>query len=176
MVIAHEGFRDEEYTVPKALFEIDGFQVVTASSQLTPARSKFGESASVDLLLRNIHPAAYEAIVFVGGPGTHEYFDDPTAHQLAKDFLAENKWVAAICIAPVILCRAGILTGKNATVFPSGADELKMAGVHVTGLSVTIDGHMVTGSGPEAAEAFAKTILECLKSQNRKIIDAVCRE
>jgi len=165
MVIAHHGFRDEEYWVPKHIFETSGIAVTTASSELSPATSKSGETTPVDILLSDIRGSAYQAIIFIGGPGASEYFDNPDAHRLARELmpLSPAPLLCAICIAPVILCRAGVLTGKQATVFPSGAAELQASGVNYTGNPVETDGNIITGSGPEAADAFSKKIVKRLR-------------
>jgi protease I len=73
-----------------------------------------------------------------------------------------NKVVAAICLSPVVLARAGILKGKDATVFPSNdaVEELKNAGVKYVDKPVVISGKIITARDPKAAEEFAKTIAE----------------
>jgi len=70
--------------------------------------------------------------------------------------------VGAICIAPGILARAGILKGRKATVFPSEIEALKRNGAFYTALPVVIDGRIVTASGPEAAEEFGKALVKTL--------------
>jgi len=70
--------------------------------------------------------------------------------------------VGAICIAPGILARAGILKDKKATVFPSEIETLKREGAHYSALPVVIDGKIVTADGPEAAEGFGKALVKTL--------------
>ncbi|MFC1478142.1 DJ-1/PfpI family protein [Candidatus Margulisiibacteriota bacterium] len=163
MVIAHDGFRDEEYWVPKQIFENNNYTVTTVSSDISPAVSKFGKQANPDMLLSEVLANDFDALVFIGGPGASEYFDNPTAHQLASAFVAPDKLLAAICIAPVILSRAGLLAGKTVTLFPSGNQELIANGANVTGNPVETDSNIITASGPEAAEAFAREIIRLLQ-------------
>ena len=85
MIIAPEGFQDQEYVDPKAVFEQAGHTVVTAST-VTAATGKFGSTATVDVLLKDIAPGDYEAGVFVGGSGTLIYFEDAMAHGIAQAF------------------------------------------------------------------------------------------
>ncbi|MCK5241188.1 DJ-1/PfpI family protein [bacterium] len=160
IIIAHNGFRDEEYWAPKDIFEKSNIQVTTVSSHTTPATSKFGKTTPVDCLLEDIKASDFDAIVFVGGPGTHEYFKLEAAHTIANDFFQQKKLVTAICIAPVILAHAGLLQGKQATVFPSGKEVLEKAGATYTAALVQKDEQIITGSGPEAAEEFAQKIVE----------------
>ena len=64
--------------------------------------------------------------------------------------------IAAICAAPMILGRNGLLEGRRATCYPGF--EKYLAGAECTGEMVACDGHIVTGRGPAAAVAFAMAI------------------
>lgn len=157
-IVAEQEFRDEEYQVPKDVLSQAGIEVVTASTTTEEAVGKLGLKVRPDLLVAEIKPDDYGAIVFVGGGGAAQYFADSAVHALARSFAEAGKVVAAICIAPVILARAGLLKGKRATVFPDGIPELEKAGAVYTAQSVERDGRIITGNGPEAAEAFGREI------------------
>jgi len=101
-------------------------------------------------------------LVLVGGGGAKEYFEDKAVHDMAKKVDSEGKIVAAICIAPVILAKAGLLFGKNATVFPTGAPDLIHKGAYYTEDSVTVDGNIITANGPKSSREFGKKIAEKL--------------
>jgi protease I len=60
------------------------------------------------------------------------------------------------------LANAGLLNGKNATVWemPESLEVFQQQGVNYTGESVTIDGHFITANGPDAAADFAKAIID----------------
>lgn len=165
MVIAPRDFRDEEYARPREILESAGYAVTVASRSRETARGMLGMRVQSDLLLSEARAADYDAVVFVGGSGAQTYWDDPEAHRLAREAAEGGKVVAAICIAPVILARAGVLEGKQATVFdpPSLCAELTAHGATCTGASVQRDGRIVTASGPQAAEDFARSILAALE-------------
>ncbi len=163
LIIAEKVFRDEEYQVPKEVFEHAGMKVVTVSTTTDTAVGKLGMEVKPDKLITDIQAVDFDAVVFVGGGGAKQYFDDPTAHALALDTLQQNKILGAICIAPVILANAGVLRGKRATVFPDGEDNLKDGDAHYTGKPVEKDGSIITGNGPDAAEEFAVTIVQALQ-------------
>lgn len=161
-VIAFERFRDEEYLVPREAFEQAGIGVTTCASSLGTASGKLGAQVEVDVRLADAGPDEYDAVVFVGGPGSKDYWDDETAHALARAFDEAGKLVCAICSAPITLARAGLLEGRSAACFEGDRAELERAGATYMGAEVTLDGRFITGSGPAAAEAFAHTIIERL--------------
>lgn len=160
-VIAPEGYQDKEFNDSKIALESKGHEVMTASSELE-AYGKFGGVEKIDFLLEDVNPNEFDAILFVGGPGCHRYFDDPLAHELAQEFLRAGKLTTAICAAPSILANAGLLEGKKATCFPSQADNLKEKGTDYTGNPVETDGLIITADGPDSATAFGEKIAEVL--------------
>ena len=161
-VIAFERFRDEEYLVPREVFAQAGCTVTTCSTRLGAARGKLGAEVEVHVAFADVHAADYDAVVFVGGPGSKTLWDDPAAQQLARGFHDAGALVCAICSAPIILARAGLLDGRLATCFEGDRAELERGGASYTGGEVTLDGRFITGRGPAAADAFAHTIVERL--------------
>ena len=160
MIIAHNGFRDEELFKPKEVFEQNGFKVVIASSNTTVSTGKLGAEVVPDILIHDINVSEYDAIVFVGGPGSKEYFNDPIAHKIANDAFSTGKILAAICIAPNILANAELLKDKKATCWDS--DNLIAKGAIFTGASVERSGNIVTANGPHAAVEFANTVISAI--------------
>jgi protease I len=165
MIIASQNFRDEELLIPKKLFEKEGYSVVIAGTSLKPAKGMLGAVVTPQILIDQVKVDEYSAIVFVGGVGAKEYFNNSIAHKIAKEAVSKNKILAAICIAPRILAEAGVLKGKKATVWVSEEKILKEKGAYYTGKPVEVDGNIVTGSGPQAAEEFAKIIIKLLKAK-----------
>lgn len=163
MIIAQNQFRDEELFEPKKILEDGGVKVIIASSSTKPAAGKLGAIVNPDISLKQINVNEADAVIFVGGAGSSQYWDDPLAHKIAKDIVSQNKVIAAICIAPVTLAKAGLLSGKKATVWPSEAGQLESAGAVHTGKAVEQDGKIVTANGPLAAKEFGKTILKLLE-------------
>ena len=163
LVIAAKMFRDEEYQIPKEILEQAGVQVITVCSTLDEATGKLGLKVKPDRRLEELEVGQADALIFVGGGGSEQYFNDPAAHGLARDFAEQGKIIGAICIAPVILANAGLLKGKKATVFPDGRNDLENNGAIYTGNPVEIDGRLITGNGPGAAAEFGRGILKLLE-------------
>ena len=170
MIIAPENFRDEEFLVPKEYFEKKGHAVTVASTKKGECRGMLGARAFAECSLNEVKAEDYDAIVFVGGAGTPLVRKENSAIALAKDAFAKGKIVAAICWAPTILAKAGLLKGKKATVWAgpdseygmSTTDYLKKEGVLVQKQPVVLDGKIVTAEGPHAARRFAEEIEKLL--------------
>jgi protease I len=162
MIVAPEGFRDEECFEPKKAFEAKDVKVDIASKNAKEAKGKLGGKIKVNIDIADVEIAGYDAVVFVGGPGASEYFEDETALAIAKEADEQGKVVAAICIAPSILANAGILKGRKATVYLSEEENLKSKGANYTGEAVTVDGRIITANGPDAAADFAAEILNSI--------------
>jgi len=78
MVIAFARFRDEEYSIPKDVLTKAGYKVVTVSSQLGEATGKLGLKTKVDLTLDQVKVPDYDTVLFIGGPGSFDYYENTT--------------------------------------------------------------------------------------------------
>lgn len=163
MIIAQNNFRDEELLDTKAVLEKGGAKVKVAAPELRKALGKLGAEVVPDMTIKQIKLNDFDAVVFVGGSGSADYFDNEQVINLAKDFYETKKLVAAICIAPSILANAGILKGIRATAFPSEEHNLRLKGAEYSGNVVEVSGNIITGRGPEAAIEFGQRILQALK-------------
>ncbi len=165
MIIANRNFRDEEYEKPRQILEAKGATVTVASSSLDMAKGMLGIEVKPDLLLEDVVVGDYDAIVFVGGTGAQQFLNNPAAHAIARQAVEEGKILAAICLAPATLARAGVLKGKRATAFVAVVEELKAGGATYTGATVERDGLIITAKGPEASEEFAEEIASALEER-----------
>ncbi len=167
LVIAYQGFQDFEYSETRRVLEKAGIEILIASSAKGSAQGKLGQSITVDKTIDEVKVEDLDALVFIGGPGALAYVDDASAHQLARSAVAEGKVLAAICIAPEILAKAGVLKGKQATVWSSPVDQsplkvLEDGGAEYLDQAVIVDEKIITGNGPSAASEFGQKIVEAL--------------
>ena len=165
LVIAPKDFHDQEFSKPKEMLEAQGVKITVASSTTNTATGMYGKKVKPDVALKDAKATDYDAVVFIGGNGAAVYADDPQALSLAIEAQKHGKIIGAICIAPVILAKAGVLEGKKATVSPYGTGDLKKAGATCTGKNVETDGKIVTGKGPAAAESFGEALLQALQKE-----------
>ncbi|OGC06464.1 hypothetical protein A2526_06015 [candidate division WOR-1 bacterium RIFOXYD2_FULL_36_8] len=159
IIIAKQGFRDEEYKNPKEVLTNNGIKVITASTETGQAIGKLGMETNVDINLQSLNVAEYDAVIFVGGPGSYNLFDNQEAHKIVKEALEKNKVLGAICAAVGILATAGILKNKKVTSFSGVADLIKSKGAIYTGRGVEKDGNIITADGPQSATLFGEKIL-----------------
>lgn len=161
-IIAPRGFRDEELLVPTSMLKARGCRVTVASLTTGTATGMLGARVKPHLALDDAKVADYDLVVFVGGAGAKVYFDHPKAHAVAKAAVAQGKLVGAICIAPSILARAGLLKGKTATAWPSRKSDLVANGAKWSDGPAVTDGRLVTGNGPKAARRFGELLVRAL--------------
>jgi protease I len=161
MIIASRDFRDPEYFEPKKALEAKGISVITASNSKTSTGAE-GATVNVDILLKDAKASDHDAIAFIGGPGSTEYFKDAKAHTLARDILAQGKVLGAICASVATIANAGVLKGKKATSHGSVTDIVKAGGAIYTGEPVTTDGNIVTADGPKSAKAFGEALAKAM--------------
>jgi len=164
LVIAFEGFRDEEYDEPKKVIEKAGAEVITASTKIGTAVGKLGLKTKVDIVLDQVKVPDYDAVLFIGGPGSYQFHHDKKAHQIVKEAEKLGKVIGGICAGVNTLAQAGILKGKTVTSFAGVSEEVKAAGANYTGKGIEIDGKIVTADGPQHATDFGEAVHRLLSS------------
>jgi protease I len=121
-----------------------------------------GGLVASELTLDNAHVDDFDAIVFIGGPGTGEFFNNSAALNIAREAGAKHKVIAAISVAPTILANAGVLRNLRATGFISQRESIQKGGAQYTGAPVERDGLIITASGPLVVVPFAQSIVATL--------------
>ena len=110
----------------------------------------------------------YDMIVLPGGmPGSAHLRDNQALIQELQSFEQVGKKLAAICAAPIVLERAGLLEGRKFTCFP-GVEEQIASGEHQTDL-VVVDGNIVTSRGAGTALAFAYALVDLLGGDGQQL-------
>ncbi len=133
---------------------------LTAHRQVKASR---GVQLVADVALEDVMFDDFDMMVLPGGqPGTDNLNNDPHIHATLKRLVVNNKAVAAICAAPLVLAKAGLLDGKKATCYPGVLDEQAWPTITLTTDSIVIDDNILTSKGPGTAMDFALTIIEYL--------------
>ena len=162
IIIASKNFRDEEYFVTKEVLEKRGIQVKTVCDRVK-AIGKFGGEAEADILINDLNTDEFDAIIFAGGSGAIELLDNEMTYLAIRKAMIMKKIIAAICIAPTILAKAGILAGKKATVWSTDMDKSAIRIIQLNDgiyerASIVVDENIITGENAEYAQEFGETI------------------
>ncbi len=173
MIVAYRDFRDEEYFVPKQILERAGAEIFTASTQKGIAKGIDGGEVNVEVLLKDLFVARYDAIVFIGGPGAVDLINNADCNRIANEAMVKKKILGAICIAPLILAKAGAISSMKATVWSSTLDrapikELEENGAFYQDQPVVIDRNLITANGPKAADEFGQALVKALTNANNE--------
>ena len=123
-----------------------------------------GIRVETDALLDDVEFFDADLLVLPGGmPGATNLADCATLNERIRDHVIVGRPVAAICAAPLVLGRLGMLQGKRATCYPGFEGEL--TGATYTGALVERDGQFITGKGPAAVFEFGYALVELLKDK-----------
>ncbi len=106
--------------------------------------------------------ANYDMIFLPGGqPGTNNLLNNERVIEILQRYNKEDRLIAAICAAPLVLDRAGLLNGKRVTSFPGVEDGNFLKSEYVED-KVVVDGNIITSRGVATIPEFAFTLLEVL--------------
>lgn len=162
-----EGFETVEALMSVDILRRGGVEVTMASiNEEEIVASAQGIRIEMDAVLGEVDLLTYDAIILPGGmPGTLHLGE---SEAVKKALLAMNdagKIVSAICAAPGVLGKHGLLEGKNACSYPD--HECNLTGASVSRDAVVADGNIVTSRGLGTAMEFAFKLLELLESKEK---------
>lgn len=110
----------------------------------------------------------YDAIVIPGGmPGSEHLKNNAKIIKFYQNMYNENKLVAAICAAPIVLNEAGLTADKNVTCYPGFEKQIDFKNFDKN-KAVVIDGNMITAQGPAVAFLFGLEIVEYLLGKEKR--------
>jgi 4-methyl-5(b-hydroxyethyl)-thiazole monophosphate biosynthesis len=145
-----------------------GVEVVVAGLDANPVRASRGTVIVPDMTLDAAVQKSYDMVVLPGGlPGADHLNADPRIHALLQDMAEQGRYIAAICAAPKVLAKAGLLAGKKVTSYPGALDDYE--GFDYCNGSVVRDGRIVTSRGPGTAMDFALELIESLVGEARRV-------
>lgn len=160
--LPQEEFNEEEYLITKKILEKSGFRIFIASDANTVCRGSKGMRVKNDVSFFNMNEANFSAFVLIGGSGARTYWGDGFLHTASRKFKNAKKVLAAICSAPIIFAKAGILNGERATCYPGDRKELEKSGVKYDENEICISGNIITAQKPSSAGDFANAIVNKL--------------
>jgi len=164
-LIAPKDFRDEEFKIPYDYLTNWGVKITVVSAETTEAIGMQGMKVKPDISLDKLDYKNYDGFVLIGGAGSVFYWNNKKVWEICRYFNENKKLLAAICLAPITLVKSGVLFERKATCFKDkrALEEFQNANVEYLDKEVVVDNNIITANGPQAAEKFAKAILDYLK-------------
>ena len=146
-----------------------GIEVVTAGLDEQPVRASRDTVLIPDTTLDAVLNTEFDMVVLPGGlPGADHLCDDPRIIELVTRMANNDRYIAAICAAPRVLAKAGLLDGKSATSFPGAIDIETIPGIDYRSDAVVTDGKLITSRGPGTAMDFALQLIELLTGKEKR--------
>jgi protease I len=165
LIMATHGFEQSELMVPLEKLKQEGATVHVATPDgeaITGWDQKdWGKSVDADLKISDVKVDDYIALVLPGGQINPDLLRvDEKAVNKIREFVKNDKIIAAICHAPWLLIEAGVVEGREMTSYPSIRTDLKNAGAHVVDKEVAISNGIITSRNPNDLDAFVSKIVE----------------
>lgn len=175
-VLLADGFEESEAIVPVDILIRGGEGVALVGVTGEHVKSARGISIKTDIPLRDVAPYKMDMLILPGGqPGVDNLWSNASVHELVEYSLSEDKYLAAICAAPIIPGRLGALDGKRATCYPGLDSELKGA-EYFPDSGVVTDGKITTARAAADAYEFGFRLLGLIAGEDvvNKVKDDIC--
>lgn len=158
IILPAQDFNEQEYLIITNALERENIKVFIASDAYALCIGSNGLKVKNDIHLYNIHESNFGGIIFIGGNGVRNYWNSRLLHSIASKFHLKKKPIGAICAAPIILAKAGLIT-ECATCYPDDKKELEKTGVEYKDTPIIISNNIITAKDPTAAADFIKIFL-----------------
>lgn len=145
-----------------------GVEVTVAGLQSGPVLAARGTKLLPDVTLDEALRNHYDMIALPGGVGANHLQKDLRVVDLVRKMAEQGKFVAAICAAPKVLAKAGILEGRRATWFPNSLSQAETRGVTHSKDPVVQDGNVITSRGPGTAMDFTLHLIGLLTNEETR--------
>lgn len=166
-VVFAEGFEEIEALSPVDVFRRAGFDCSMLGLESASVTGSHGIQVAMDGVFDGNFDA-YDLVVLPGGmPGSTNLRDHEGLITALQARNKAGKYIAAICAAPIVLNRAGLLEGRQFTCFP-GVEEQIASGEHQTDL-VVVDGNIITSRGAGTALTFAYALVDLLGGDGQQL-------
>lgn len=173
-VMLADGFEEAEAIVPLDLLRRAGVDARTVGVTGPTVTSSKGVCVRADLTPEQADPAGCEGIFLPGGmPGMENLYASSYVCGAAETCAAAGVPVAAICAAPSVLGRLGLLQGREAVCYPGFEKELR--GRVPSEAFVCTDGNVITGQGAGCVFPFSRALITALRGKEtaERVLDEI---
>lgn len=156
-VLLAEGFEEIEALTVVDVLRRANIQCDMVSINKKDVIGAHNIKVSADILIDEVKDI--DMVVLPGGmPGATNLRDNKKVIRLIQELIKDNKKVGAICAAPIVLAKAGVIEGEDITSYPGFEEELK--GANYKEDAVVVSNNIITSRGPATALEFAYTIVK----------------
>ena len=160
-----EGFEEIEAITPIDIWRRANFQVITAGLTPNPIRASRQTTHVAEAFLDDVLHENFDLIFLPGGqPGANNLAAHEKLGQRLQKQAADNLYIAAICAAPLVLHKYGLLKNKQFTCHPSVREQL---GASPSSKPFVTDGKIITAPGAGAALPFALEIVKIFSGEQK---------
>jgi protein deglycase len=161
-----DGSEEMEIVIVADILRRVPWNVTIAGLGAGAIRASRGVRLMPDAAWADITPEVFDMLVIPGGwDGVMALAKDERLLAAARTFMANGKWVAAICAGPLVLQAAGVLKGRRATCHPGVAGELTQTAR--LNERVVMDGRLVTSQAPGTAFEFAFALVRAVEGDRK---------
>ncbi len=163
LVILAQGNEEIEALTPVDIMRRAGMDVVVAGLGGRTVASARNVVVFADVSFDAV-TGDFDAVVLPGGnPGASNLCASDKVIEIVKKQFEAERLIAAICAAPTVLDKAGILPNRKYTCFP-GVEKKISTGTFVGG-EVVVDSNIITGRAMGSAIVFSLAIVEKLRGR-----------
>ena len=168
LIFLADGFEEIEGLTPVDMMRRAGIEVTTVSVGESPdIHGSHDIIVKADKLFSEVNYDEMDMLILPGGgKGTENLEAHEGLAKLLKKADSEGKLIAAICAAPRVLGKLGLLKGERAICFPGNEKFLEGAEI-ASGEKAVISGRFVTARGMGAAVEFGAKVIEALLGREK---------
>lgn len=164
VIFLADGFEEVEALAPVDILRRGGVDVTIAGVTGMQVVSSHNVKVMADKDVKEIKTDDYDAFICPGGMPGAVNLRDSIVTDIIKEAYGKGKIVSAICAAPMVLDKAGVLADKDFTMYP-GMQNYAPSGSYKSNKFVIKDGRVITGAGPAAAFEYAFELLAELQGK-----------
>lgn len=167
-VVFDDGFEELEAMGPIALLRRAGMEVdLVAANNKDVVIGKFGDHFQPVTPIEDYDFEQADVLILPGGGHYTKLEANPAVIEQIQSFYHNpEKYLAAICAAPTILGRLGLLKDRTYTCFSSMNEDF--GGNYVDDAYAVVDDHLITGKSAAAAIDFGFAIMGELLGKDKE--------
>jgi protease I len=135
---------------------VEGFDTYT---------EKPGYTWEADVAFADVDPSQYVALVIPGGRAPEYIRNDPDCQRIVQHFFGEDKPVAQLCHAGLVLSAAGVLKGRRTAAYPALAPDMAAAGAEFVDGAGVVDGVMVSARAWPDHPTWMRAFVDILRAK-----------